>query len=307
MVSGNLTGGVIPVAANQVVMVCAEGIDGIAIGCDMVMPTETAYSLSAQWFGPTSRAVRVHALQLQRDASGYPTAYLGYTTMDMTLTDTVPTLANLNLGAAVSSVTVDVDIDSPVAIVATIAAVQIGPNMAIPVAQVNSAAVTHQFAMPVIDGATNTFVAAVSIAHFGWQAGVTSTTATVTVPDTLQLTSPAALATGVTTSTNFTTAGATGGPRTFMWNESGGGLAVGVTTMSPTTTIPDITPYGLALPANAGFDWQAMGHGGDSTDDATASLYDYYNFTLMISLASPGLDGEGTVVLSGTRGFTTAP
>ncbi|HET8985260.1 MAG TPA: hypothetical protein VFN03_05830 [Trueperaceae bacterium] len=305
-VSGNLTGGVIPVAANQVVMVCAEGTDGIAIGCDTVLPTESAYSLSAQWFGPTTRAVRIHALQFQRDASGYPTDYLGYTTADLNLADTVPAAANLDLGTAVSSVTVDVDVVSPVAIVATIAALQIGPGLAIPVAQVSSPAITHQFAMPVIDGATYTFIAAVSIGQFGWQADVTSTTATVEVPDTLQLTAPADLAPGVTTSTSFTTS-ATSGPKTFMWNANGGGLAIGLTTMSSTTTIPDITPYGLALPANADFGWQAIGHGSDSTDDATASLYDYYNFTLMLTLASPGLNGEGTVALSDSRGFTTAP
>lgn len=305
-VSGNLTGGVIPVAANQVVTVCAEGTDGVAIGCDTVAPTESAYSFSVQWYGPATRAVRVHALQYQRDATGYPTAYLGYTTTDMTLTDTVPAVANLNLGGAVSSVTVDVGIVSPGAIGTTIAAVQVGPNLAMPLALLSSAAVAHQMAMPVIDDVSYTFAAA-SGGQIGWQAGVTSTTATVTVPDVLQLAGPADLATGVTTSTNFSVTSATSGPKTFIWSENLGGLQVGVTSMSSTTRIPDLTPFGLALPANTDFNWRVFGSSGASTESGTAALNDYYNILLIASQGSPGLRGEGSFAISDNRDFTTAP
>lgn len=307
VVSGSLAGGIIPVAANQVVMVCAEGTDGIAMGCDTVEPTESAYTIGIQWFGPATRAVTVHALQVQRDPSGYPTAYPGYATMDLTLTDTVPTVANLDLGDGVSTVEVDIDIDSPVAIVATLAAVQVGPNLTVPVAQLTSPAITHQIAMPVIDDASYTFVSAADLSLFGWQAGVTTTTATVPVPDLIHLTSPADMATGVTTSTGFSVATTTSGPKTFYWSQSSGGVSVGVTTMSTTTTIPDLTPFGLALPANTAFGWQVLGHSGDSTETATTALFDYYNLLLMLSQSSPGFTGEGTFTLSSQLEFTTAP
>lgn len=306
-VGGNLTGGVMPVAANQVVVVCAEGTDGMAIGCDTVYPTESAYSVSVQWFTANSRDVRLHALQLQRDANGYPTAYFGYATMDVTLTNAVPTMANLDLGDALSTVTVDVDIVSPVAVSGTFAALQAGPNLAIPITLLNSDSVTHQILMPVIDDTSYTFVSAATTSQFGWQADVTSTTATVSVPAVPQLTSPADLATGVTGSTLFTAATGMDGPKTFVWGVSGGGLSVARTTMSATTTLPDLAPFGLALPAATTFRWQVVGQAGDSVEDGTTAILDSFNFTLMISLSSTGFDGEGAFAVSSLREFTTAP
>src|SRR5690606_2555334 len=104
-VSGSLSGGVIPVGPNQLIMVCAEGVDGIAIGCDNVAPTESAYSVEVQWIGGAIQAIKLHALQMERDGGGYPTAYQGYASMDMNLTATVPTVANLDLGDALATTT----------------------------------------------------------------------------------------------------------------------------------------------------------------------------------------------------------
>lgn len=306
-ISGNLAGGVIPVAANQVVMVCIEGLDGTALGCDRVTPGQSDYSFPVQWYGPTTRSVRVHALQVQHDMPGYPTAYLGYTATATTLTDTVPAAVNLTMGGALSTTTVDVDIDATDPLAATIAAVELGPYLAMPVSQVSSAATTHQFMMPVIDDASYTFLSAVDIDQFGWHADVTSTMATVPVPALPQLITPADMSTGVTTSTTFSAVIAIDGPNTFTWTENLSGLVVSLTTMSSSTTIPDLAPYGLALPAGSDFRWQVVSQSGDRVEDATRTLTDYYGLLLLLSQAATGYDGVGSSSFSATREFTTAP
>jgi len=307
-VSGNLTGGVIPVPANQVVMVCAEGIDGLVIGCDSVAPTESAYSMSVQWLGSATREIRVHALQVERDGAGYPVVYPGHGVATLTVTDTLASVANIDLGAALSTTTVDVDVVSPVAIAATIGAVQFGSNLAVPVAMVNSAAVAHEILMPVIADTTYTFAAAVALEQFGWQAEVTGSTATVNVPAPLLLSAPADLATNVTLTTDFSVSTSMVGPVTYMWDEDLGDLMVAVTTMAPTANIPDLAPYGLALPAGTDFSWQALGQSGDSVEAGIEGILDYYNFLLMLTQSSPGLKGEGSFAFTATdRAFTTAP
>ncbi|HLU82009.1 MAG TPA: hypothetical protein VKZ43_01295 [Trueperaceae bacterium] len=304
-VSGSLSGGVIPVGPNQMIMVCAEGVDGIAIGCDNVAPTESAYSFEVQWIGGATQAIKLHALQMERDGGGYPTAYQGYASMDMNLTDTVPTVANLDLGDALATTTVTVDVDSPVAILGTFGAVQVGPNLAMPVMLVNGAVTAHEALMPVIGDSSYTFAAAAAISQFGWQADVTGSSATVTVPAAPQLIAPADTATGVTTATNFSANNPAGGPMTYMWNATD--LVVGVTTMDSTTTIPDVSEFGLTLPANAAFTWQVIGQSGTSADDGTHAIGDYYNFLLLLSQSSPGPRGTGTFAITDGWGFTTAP
>lgn len=306
-VSGNLTGGVIPVAANQVVIVCAEGEDGIALGCDTVSPTESAYSVAVQWFGSTTRTVRIHALQYEQDPGGYPVGYQGYGVgTTTTLTDTEPATANLDLGAALTTTTVDVEVDSLVAISTTAGAVQVGPNLALPVMKINSGATSHEAVMPVIGAASYSFVATTGPAY-GWQADVTGGTVDLVVPAAPQLVAPANLATGVTNSTDFTVSNPAGGPVTFLWNASFSSLIVGVTSMDLTKTIPDLTEYGLTLPAGTNFSWQVIARSGTSTEDGAFILNDLLNLISFISLVSPGPSGDGTLAPSGSQGFTTPP
>ncbi|HET8985463.1 MAG TPA: hypothetical protein VFN03_06870 [Trueperaceae bacterium] len=308
MVSGNLSGGVIPVAPNQLVFVCVEGVDGVALGCDTVAPTESSYSVDVQWLGSTTREVRLHALQAERDMNGYPIAYQGYANLAMMLTDTVPTVANLNLGGALATTAVSVEVDSPVAIAATLGTVQIGAAMALPVMLASSASISHVALMPVIAGATYGFAAAANISQFGWVADVTDGPVTVTVPALPQLVAPADLTTGVTTATNFVASNPTGGPITYVWTADVGDLQIAVTTMSSPHTIPDISGYGLALPPGADFSWQVLGHSGTSTAAGTHAIGDYYRFVMLISSSSQGLVGEGTFALSTDNWeFTTAP
>src|SRR5690606_18844116 len=107
--TGTLSGGVIPVGTNQAVIVCVEGIDGTAHGCDAVDPTQNTYSINVEWVLAPSRTVRVHAVQFQRDgATGFPLDYLGYGAAEATLDDGGAEVADIDLGAALESTPVTV-------------------------------------------------------------------------------------------------------------------------------------------------------------------------------------------------------
>jgi hypothetical protein len=304
--TGTLSGGVIPVPANQTVMVCVDGINAFALGCDTVLPTESSYSINVQWLENTSAEVQIHALQLERDGSGYPVGYAGYASLTTTLTDTVPAVVNLDLGAALATTTVSVVVDSPDPIVATVGAVHVSPDLDLPVMMTNSASTTHEALMPVIGDASYTFAAAVSIGQFGWRAGVTSDTTSLSVPAMTQLLAPVDMATGVTTATNFSVSNPSSGPITYLWQSAAPSVAV--TTMAPTHRIPDLTSYGMALPPSAAFSWQAIGHSGDSTESGTTGIGDYYRFLMLVSSSPVALVGEGTFSLTTDQwDFTTAP
>ena len=306
IVSGNLSGGVIPVGADQMVYVCIESLDGTGLGCDTVDPTESAYSIDAQWFGGAALDVRVHALQFEFDGAIYPVAYHGYTSVELTLTDGVPTMLDLNLGAALDTTTVDLEIDSPIAVGGSVGAVQVGPNLTMHTFSFNGPATTHEVLMPVIDGATYTFVAFGNTGQIGWQAGVTGTASNVTLPESPELLAPARLAMDVTSATDFTVANPEGGPVTFIWTANVGNQTIGLTTMEETHTIPDLAPYGMALQAAADYNWIALGHSGSSADAATNALNEYIAIT-GIRVGSRGPQGEGTIAFSTDRDFTTAP
>ncbi|HET8984268.1 MAG TPA: hypothetical protein VFN03_00790 [Trueperaceae bacterium] len=305
--TGTLSGGVIPVGTDQQVTVCVEGLDGAVVGCDLVAPTESSYSIAAQWATSTTRQVRVHALQIEYDADGLPVSYPGYATTTTTLTNAVAAVANLDLGTSLPTTTVDVDIDSTVAITATFGAVQLGTNMTMPVGAVTSPLTSHEVLMPVVNAAPYTFIGLASIQQFGWQADVTGPTATVVVPDAPVLVSPANAATGVTNTTAFTAANPTDGPVTFLWQTTGG-PSLAVTTMETSHPMPDPAPYGMAIPAAANGSWQVVGSSGPTPEHGSGVIGDMYNaIYLFIFGSSPGLEGSGTFAISNSNTFTTAP
>lgn len=305
-ITGDLSGGVIPVAADQLVVVCVEGVDGATLGCDTVAPTETAYSVNAQWFGAASRQARVHALQFEQDADDYPVAYQGYGNTEVTLNDGDAATADIDLGSALTTTAVDLTVSSVLPLSNTIAAVRVTSGIAMLVMAQAGTDTTHEVLMPVIDGATYEF-AAISTQAIGWQADVTGPTATVTVPARPQQIAPVDLATDVTMATNFSATNPAGGSLTFIWSADSSDLIISLTSMSEQTTIPDPSEFGLALPANAAFGWQVLSHSGQSTDEGATLLDDYYRFLMTSSGSSQGFDGTGMFSIGETYEFTTAP
>lgn len=308
MVSGMLTGSAIPVGINQSVLVCPEGLDGTVIGCAIVLPTQSAYALNAEWVGSSSRKARLHALQVELGGDGYPIAYHGYTSVAVTLTDGVPATVNLDLGEPLTTTTVDVELDAAVTVGTFIAAVEVGPNMTLPVLVVGSAATEHSVRMPVIDGSSYTYVGSVDSTYFGWQAGATGSTVTISIPSRPQLVAPGDGTTGVTVLTDFTVSNMAGGPITYSWSAVGG-PAVALTSLSSTRKVPDLAPYNIALPAGTTFSWEAFGHSGSSTFGAVNPIGGYYGYVLLSAgSGSHGLKGAGSLVsTAGAWQFVTAP
>lgn len=306
MVTGTLSGGVIPVAADQEVRVCLEDMDGGLLWCDTVDPTESSYSISASWYGPATRQVRVHALQIATTL-GVPSGYPGYASLDVTLTDTVPVVANLDLGTALSTTTVAVEIDADSAIGGRMAAVQLGPNLAIPVMMAFAPETSYEVLMPVLTDSTSTLIAFSDAQNFGWTAEATGSEVTVVVPGpTIQI-APADAATNVTTDTVFTAVNPADGPFTYLWRFASG-PAIGLTTMKSSVSILDPTEYGLAIPTAGSGTWQLLGHSGATAEAAASGINDLFNSVYMMAYGiSSGLHGTGSVSLSETWDFTTAP
>src|SRR5690606_20832942 len=98
-----------------------------------------------------------------------------------------------------------------------------------------------------------------------------------------------------------------GGPISFFWTEDSGDLIVGVTAMETTQSIPDLTEFGLALPAAAAFDWRVVAQSCNATEDGNYLMNDYYRLLTLTGGSSPGPIGAGQVAFSATNGFTTAP
>src|SRR5690606_18792003 len=235
-----------------------------------------------------------------RDGAGYPVGYPGYATKDVTLNNGAPATVDLDLGTALATTTIDVTVDSPVAIAGTAGALQVGPNLALAVMAINTADASHEVVMPVVNGATYTFAAMTGLQEIAWQVDVTGPTTTIVVPTGPTLVFPADAATNISGTSAFTAANPAAGPLSFVWSLTGGPL-IGVTTMATSHTIPDPTPFGMSIPASTNGSWTVMGHSGASAESGAGGLTEAYNaIFLLIAGFSTGPDESGTVGMSGT-------
>jgi len=307
-ISGSLTGGAIPVGANQTVRVCVEGVDGPVSGCATVIPGISSYSFTANWLDSASRKVVLHALQVEADGSDTSFGYPGYTSAPLTITHASPVTVDLDLGAALPTETVTVDVETAGTLPGIVAAVQVGPALLMAVGGVAAPDASVDVSMPVIPDASYTFIGGVALQAFGWQAGVTGSTATVTMPGDITLLTPPAAAPNVTTSTTFTVSTTPGTPVTFAWMLDSSDVTVAVTTMASSHTIPNLAPFGLAVPGNAPSTWLAVRHHGPTVDDATNLAYEQTNLgRLFFTGNAERFIGASSLVITPQRAFTTAP
>lgn len=307
-ITGSLAGVDIPVEANQVVMVCVEGLIALVPFCDQLITGESAFALNVQWTGGTTRSARLHVLQIESDASGLPVAYPGYATFEVDLTDGVPVVfvEPIDLGESLETTTVGVEIDTPAAISNTIGAVQVGPGLEIMVMNSTSGAVGYDVLMPVIPGADYTFASIAGGLQLGWTAGVTGTEAKVVVPGIPTIDSPAYGATGVTAETEFSSTNPTGGPVTWLW--SAAGYHVSLTTMADAVNLPDTSEYGLPLPSAVTIDLELLASGGSTAESGARAFIDFNNlYMFMVMGASVGFDEPGSLSLADALIFDTAP
>ncbi len=306
-VSGTLTGAAIPVEADQVVMVCLEGLDHQMPFCDPVTAGESAFSLSPTWNGNTTRQVRLHLLHIEYDAGGMPVAYPGYTSLELELKDGVPLVFTdpVDLGEQLETTTVELEIDVGEPISLTLAVVQVGQELALRVMAQASDVTSHDVLMPVIPGASFNFAALSSVDALGWTAGVTGAEATVEVPERPAITAPAHNATGVTLATDFTADNPVGGTSTWLW--SGTGFNLGLTTTASSVNLPDPSGHGFSIPPGANVTVELANVAGSAETGARA-LSDFYG-TLMLYLvgASSGYAAEGSIGRANFHSVTMAP
>lgn len=305
--SGQFVGANIPVAANQLVLVCIEGLDAVAFACTQANPGASSYNLSVQWLTSTTRDVRVHAIQLQHDAGGHPVAYLGYGTAEMTLTNGVANVGDIALGDPLTSTPLQFDVDAGTGTLQTVmVSMALSPEFTISVITDSSGDASYDVLVPVIPGAVVGVTAqAGPDLRFATVMGAATAGATVQVPDPVSQLTPADATVGVTIATDFSVADAVGGELTYLWQ---GAVLYALTTNRTSVTIPDGSAVGMALPAAQAMSWQVMEAAVDPSAEVGHGLGMYAGlFVSMILGSTADTLSDGSMTLSPSLAFTTAP
>ncbi len=311
-VDGTLGGGAL--GADEVVLVCVEGLAQVVSGCDTLGAGASAYAIGAGWFDEAAVSIRLHALRLVVDAAGVPTAYVGYASSAPDLTDGVAAFADLDFDPVLVD-TLTGTTDHPAALADTdlVVLARFGPHLSMPIVDVADPADAFALLVPVLTGLRYDVVFVGSGGGdtvLTWKHDVGLDAGAFAVAPTAQPVAPAAGASAVDLTTPFGST-AVGAARTYVWIAAGApGVVIALTTTRTTVTMPDPAVGGFPFPAGAAYTWRVLGHGDDDADAAAAGGYSDY-FTLLVALlsgGSPGLDGDRTFALPGdARGMTFAP
>lgn len=310
-IEGTVLGGA-AVAVDHVVRICVEGLTRIVYGCTTATATEIEYVLNANWFDEADVSVRLHALHLEVDGDNNPVAYLGYDLIAMNLDDGAPTTADLSF-AAVGGITVQGTLspDPGLSVDAGVVFARFGTNLAMPVAQIASAAVDFDVLMPAAAGITYDVLGVSQDATgftLAWKRGTSAADlGDLALEDRPQPVTPADSAVGVDLTTPFIVADG-GGARTFGWNPNTGGPEVYLTTERTEVTMPDPALGGFAFPADTGANWIAFGHGGAAIDAAAGDgVLPYYDLLNAPGNGGPGVGPDGSFTIGALRSFTFTP
>ncbi len=312
-VDGSLVAGAL--GADEAVIVCLEGVAIAVYGCDSLTTGDVAYSIAAAWFDGSNASVRLHALHFEIDADDVPTAFLGYETFLLDLSDGVAVIgADLDFDP-VASDDVTGTTDHPVALPDTnlLVLARFGPNLSMPIVEIpDPGATAFEVLVPVLPGLTYDVLFIGSTTGGGvitWKHDVGLDAGAFAVAAPALPVAPANATTGVDLATPFSSTAA-GGARTYFWGPDVVGPFFGLTTTRTNVTIPDPALGGFALPVGADYFWSLLGHGDDDVDTAAAGGYaDYYTILFGVSGAGgPGLAADRTFALpDDSRAFTFAP
>lgn len=310
-VSGSLADGAL--GAGEVVLVCVEGLAVDVFGCDTLGVGDAGYSIGAAWFDGSVASTRLHAFHIEVGVDDLPTAYLGYETILLDLTDGVAALADLDFGP------VDADdlsgtTSHPVALPDTdlVVLARVGPNLSMPLFGIEDPGATFAVLVPVLPGLRYDVVFVGSSTEdtvLTWKVDVGLDAGAYAVAAPAQMVEPADGATGVDLTTPFGST-AVGGARTYVWDATAAGVDLALTTTRTDVTVVDPALGSFAFPAGAAYDWTVLGHGADDVDTAAAGgNADYLTlFYALLGGGGPGLDGDRTLaVLDADRGFTFEP
>jgi len=307
-VSGDVLGGA-AVGANRVVIVCAEGLDLIASGCDFAGSGDTNYQVDAGWYGPTTTTMRLHALHVEFAPNDTPTAFLGYETFDLSLTDGDVEARDLAL-TPVSSVLVEGSIEAAAGMTVgdVYGSVRFGPRLSMLNFVSSSIAGDVSLLVPTPAGSTYDLTAVAAGPNgssYAWAVDQSGDFGTLDVPAPLTMGTPADAVVGVDLTTPFTSSGSDE-VRTYHFGGSGPSLAI--TTNRASVTVPNPAAGGFAFPSGAAYTWHVFGHGTTDADAALSrGLLDFYTVVLLLNAGGPGYDQSGVFSFGTNRDFTFEP
>lgn len=302
-ISGSVVGGAL--GADEVAIVCVEGLAVHIYGCDTLATGESAYTIDALWFDGAAVSAQIHAVRFTIDADDVPTAYLGYATVAANLDDGSPYLADLDFDPVTASTLTGTNAKPAALTNAALAvALRFGPNLSMPITTFTHLASDFQVLVPDIAGLTYDVLYAAGDASneaYTWKTDIGLDAGELLLTEVTEPVTPADGATDVDLTTEFTTTSAGGTVRTYIWEAVGSGPSIALTSTRANVTIPDPASAGFAFPAGLDYSWSVRGHGlGDVEEAAAGGIADFTRLTVNIlnELGGPGFDGDRTYAVS---------
>lgn len=311
----------VPLPADHAAIVCIEGINGLATGCDNIsLVGATSYDLTASWSLPVELNARVRAYIFEVDADGVPVAIKATGTVGPTnLVDGDAALLNITLADTATQASMPVTTTVPAGYTLQSRGLlsHYSDFASISLPSLSTADPTDTVIAPFFAGAElSTFATAASNAAgsasvtVAWSTGHVSgeaTTLNLAAPPTAV--SPPDGATDVSLETEFTAANPAGGVITFVVQPAGSGPVFAVTTANASANIPDLAALGMGLPSGASYSWLALASPHlTSTDDAvTGDGYFGGYLSLTVATLGGGLSpmSDGQISTSDALAFTT--
>jgi hypothetical protein len=274
------------------------------------------YSLDAEWRGVPSVPATLYALQVEAsDDYAPPTSYLAFGLRDVTLTDygalsqqdfSLRPVGNATLGGSIT-------VPTGHRLLSSTLLLSPKPGSEFELFGDTSAQGTFNYVVP--DIGQSTFALSVyatetpetedRVELIYVKRGLTArTSASLTLPTTVRPLQPANEATGLTRASGFSWSAFPGGVHRLLVVQDDDATetpyALSVFTTGTQATLPDLSPFGISVPASAEFYWYVDGVGPAASVDDLVKLVEGGN---------PRLRGTGDYVTSRTRrprAFTTS-
>lgn len=303
-IAGKLEGDVTPEGGGWTRVGFISNTAGNAVFKDLA-PELSTFSLNAGWWWGSAHTGKLFALTFD---FGNPDIFMGYAESEITITEDVPfgaldgsiAATHLTLAPTVGSRELVGTLDVADSLVGE-ARIMLGPADQ-PIG--NQSLVDYQATVPVGIGLTS------SIYYAAYSTELTNCSTIVSreIPDEgdLDLTVeapagpvlPVEDATGVTHTTNFTWSAPPANTVSYVVFRVGGWSITRYATTTH-TTLPDLSAYGIALPANGAGTWRVFAIGPASSIDEAVPLENPQTL--------PGLLHDFVFSTSSTRSFTVAP
>lgn len=301
-------------ASDERVTVCVEGHLLVIYNCAFAFGGDDEYTFDATWFGDLSQGATLHAIHYLEGADDETIAYLGYDSLEVTLSDGATTTWDITfepVGSSRLAGTIERGTGIASGMLVVVGFVRLGQNLAMLVSGVSDEEdfsilvpdlpeTAPLYDLAVADGYTSPESA------LAWRSAVGPDVGTVKLLDMPQVTGPANAEVGVSLTTPFGVVGLEGQVKTFIWSGAAGtGPMIALTTTRDAVTIPNPAALGLGgmLPR-----WQNMGWGVSSStrpdvDSATTEFREMSGLVMALFRLGSLPPGEGSYVSIGEREF----